>query len=88
MPAFNPFVTSLLKTKSIMGWNEVEPKTIPPYPNAPVTEHMGFSVSFSENFNIMMIFPGIAFIIYVIRRLVEHRHNLNRSKRYTTKEFN
>jgi hypothetical protein len=61
-----------------MGWNSIVPQQIPPYHYAPVLEHMKYSVAFQNNFNIMVIFPALALVLYGVYRIVLYLHEKDR----------
>jgi hypothetical protein len=47
---------------------------IPPYHTYGVLEQMQYSVPFINNFNIMVIFPGVALLLYFGYRGALYRH--------------
>ena len=75
LPHLNPYSGNACKIGSVMGWNFVTGQVLPPYQNsAPVLEQMNYSVSFTNNFNIMIIFPASTLLLYLIYRILQHKH--------------
>lgn len=82
----HPFMTKMLQVRGVMGWSGEVAQKIPPYHTAaPILEHLGYSVGFEYNFNIMVIFPGLAFILYLAYRGALYRHEKLRLEGKTNK---
>lgn len=48
---------------------------------------MGYSVAYQSNFNIMVIFPGLALLLYCCYRVSLYRHERKRLQGETSKDF-
>lgn len=81
----HPYMTKMLEVRGVMGWSGELAQKIPPYHTVPVLEHMGYSVGFEYNFNIMVIFPGLALLLYLAYRGALYRHEKQRLEGKTTK---
>lgn len=74
LPNHDPFITKLMYIANVMGWNQIIKQSLPPYHKVPVLQHMGYSVGYEYNLNLMAIFPGIALLLYLLYRGVLYRH--------------
>lgn len=87
LPYYNPHITKYLLISSVMGWNGELPQQAKPYHTVPVLEHMGYSVAYQCNFNIMAIFPGLALLLYLAYRVALYRHERLMLQGETSKQF-
>lgn len=69
--SYTPVTAGVLNLKYVMGYNSILGQSGSPYPKYPTFYHMGYSVYYYYNVNLMVGFQALAMITYIVYKIVE-----------------
>ena len=84
---FTPYMVGAGSAKYVMGYNDIVGQQTSQDLNRRVMEHMGYSVPFEYNFNLMVIIQGFALIMYGIYRIGYRYHTKKQDEDHTVGGF-